>query len=96
MRNAHIDNFNEALVFADECDHDTTRLRANAEKIIGEMLMMHADDVARCDSEDFDGVEGGAAFHVGIAATLSDHDETLTDFPELLAFAARIKKEYAA
>lgn len=91
--NAHLSNFLEAMVFADENGIDTARLRADAEKIVAELLIGNALAVKNFDVTEGMG-DGSAAFHVGIACTIGDDSDALEDWPSLREFADKIKGEY--
>lgn len=101
--NAHLSNFLEAMVFADENEIDTTQLRADAEKIIAELLIsnalaVHNFDTTHIDEDEDEYMvlheEGSAAFHVGIAATIGDNPEALKDWPSLREYADKIRSKY--
>lgn len=100
--NAHLSNFYEALVFADECEIDTARLRADAEKIIAEFLISCAPAIENWDGQTEDEAaedfimygEGSAAFNMGIIALLNENVHRFNNWPTLKAYADKIRKEY--
>lgn len=100
--NAHLRNFRDALVFADECKLPTQKLWDASETIVAELLMSCALAVQNFDSqtpdedaENFIMYEtGSAAFHIGIAATMGDDTGALNDWPSLREFAAKIRSKY--
>jgi hypothetical protein len=90
MSNTHVRNFEEALVFARECDIDTTRLEEDAAVIVGEFLIANALAVQNYDKGSG---EGSAAFRLGLLLTGMEND--FGAFVSLSAHAYRVGKEYA-
>ena len=87
----HLSNFKEALVFAEECDLDTSYLRANAETIVADFLRLNAEEVEKLDAHPDNG-PGAAAFYFGIGITLNDTPETLS--VALAAYAEQFRIAY--
>lgn len=90
MSNVHIDNFREALVFANESDIDTTRLEEDAAVIVGEFLIANALAVQNYDKGSG---EGSAAFWLALVLTGLEND--FGHYASLNAHAYRLGKEYA-
>ena len=89
MSNIHVTNFLEALVFARECDIDTTSLESGATVLVAEFLIANALAISNYDK---DTGEGSAAFRLGLV--LSGMENDFPNFPSLSAHAYRVAKEY--
>lgn len=102
--NKHLENFLEAMVFGDECEVDTSRLRADAEKIIAEFLISCALAITNYDAqepdEDADDYqsfgEGCAAFNLGMMVLFGEALDRFDNWPTLRAYVDKITKEYMA
>lgn len=95
----HLENFREALVFAEECDALNPAITRDAVKLVADFLRDNAADVAAFDTAPYTDnnaihTEGSAAFHFAIAITFAD-DDAFDGFPSLAEYAARIKEQYA-
>jgi len=89
MSDAHLSNFLEALVFARECDIDTSTLERNASHIVADFLIVNAMAIEKYD----DGEEGSATFRLGLV--LSGVESKFEgDFVSLDAHARRVAKHF--
>lgn len=89
--NPHLSNFHEALVFAEECNIDTSHLRANAESIVSDFVRLNQDEIAALEADPDQG-EGAASFFFGIAITLNDQPEHLS--AAMTAYAEQFRTQH--
>lgn len=98
--NAYVLNFNEAIVFADECDHPHAKeLYKQSRSIVGAFLIANAEDIVAYEAQESEESAyglGSCAFAFGIAITFNDKPEDFANFPKLQAYADRVRAEWEA
>lgn len=87
--NAHVSNFLEALIFADEQEVDTAALRADADRIIADFLAAHGPLIAAEDEADMG--EGSMAFELGTLVTGLEDYHKAPGWASLFAMSVQLR-----
>lgn len=87
--NAHVSNFLEALIFADEHGVDTAALRADAERIIADFLAAHGQLIAAEDEADMG--EGSMAFELGALVSGIEDYHKAPSWASLFAMSVQLR-----